>query len=515
MFFTIILIYYTNFFEANASSFVKDSDFYKFVFSKKPNYLYMNKITIYITLIISLFSTCKQTTDNLSEVVNITVLYTNDEHGWMEPQKETSGAAGMSATWNEIKKNNPNVLIISGGDMWTGPAISTWFRGLPMLETMNAMGYDVAVLGNHDFDFSVDTLRYRVKNQINFPLISANIIEKNTGEVPDFVKPYVIKNIGGIKIAIIGLTTLTTPYTTFPDNVKDYYFIPYADAIAKYIPEIKEQNADLIIISGHICEQEMIELSSTAQKYNIPLITGGHCHEQVNKKINGLTIIESGSDLKNFVKVHISYNTETKKAEVLSAEIIPNTSNNSDDKIVQIVEKWKKKTEEALAEQIGYASETIEQNSITMGNMVCDSWLITFPNADISITNSGGIRQDIQQGAISLKTIVGLLPFENSIVQIELKGLELIECIDNYLVGGMTTIGGYKLADGTPIEADKTYKVLTTDYLYSADDEFKQYDDAPENLSVNYRQPLIDWIKSLNTNESNPLNNYLDNKARR
>ncbi len=476
------------------------------------------KTKLYYLLLVFLFisfNSCKQDNENLSETVKFTVLYTNDEHGWMEATKETGGAATMAAAWKSIEDTNNNVLIISGGDMWTGPAISTWFRGTSMVETMNAMGYDVAALGNHDFDFSVDTLRYRVANQMSFPVISANIIEKSSGNTPDFVQPYIIKDIAGIKLGIIGLTTLSTPYTTFPENVKDYYFIPYADAVEKYAPKLKEAGADVIIIVGHICSEEMTALAPTAKKFNIPLITGGHCHERIEQNVDGVEIVESGANLENYVKVELEYSSETKNCKVISSTIVPNTGTEKDEVVSGIVQKWQAKAEVALSEEIGYCSQTIDQDSPAMGNMICDSWLVSFPDADVSITNQGGIRQDIPQGNISLKTIVGLLPFENSIVQLELTGSELIECVDNYLLGGMTTIGGYKLSDGTPIEADKTYKVLTTDYLYSADEEFKKYDDTPYNLSVNYRQPLIDWIKSLNTNSTNPLNNYLDNNPRR
>ena len=97
----------------------------------------------------------------------------------------------------------------------------------------------------------------------------------------------------------------------------------------------------------------------------------------------------------------------------------------------------------------------------------------------------------------------------------KLTGSQLLDCIDNYLVGGMKTIGGSSLMDGSPIEANTTYTVLTTDYLYSSDPDFSKYDPLPENTSVHYRQPLVDWIKSLNTSELNSLNNYLDNNPRR
>jgi 2',3'-cyclic-nucleotide 2'-phosphodiesterase (5'-nucleotidase family) len=112
--------------------------------------------------------------------------------------------------------------------------------------------------------------------------------------------------------------------------------------------------------------------------------------------------------------------------------------------------------------------------------------------------------------------MVGVLPFENSIIQLELTGEQLIYCIDDLLPGGMTTVGGYKFLDGTPVDYNTTYTVLTTDYLYSlSNSDFSKYDPDPEFTSSNYRDPTIDWIKSLNSTTQDPLNNYLDNTPRR
>jgi 2',3'-cyclic-nucleotide 2'-phosphodiesterase (5'-nucleotidase family) len=119
-------------------------------------------------------------------------------------------------------------------------------------------------------------------------------------------------------------------------------------------------------------------------------------------------------------------------------------------------------------------------------------------------------------GNITLATIVGVLSFENSIVELELTGTQLINSTGNLLVGGMTTIGGYFLSNGTAIHADSMYQVLTTDYLYSREDyNFSMYDPDPYNTSIHYRQPVIDWIHSLQTSTTDPLNNYLDNTPRR
>ena len=152
--------------------------------------------------------------------------------------------------------------------------------------------------------------------------------------------------------------------------------------------------------------------------------------------------------------------------------------------------------------------------------MIVDSWLHQYPTADIAMTNAGGIRQSIPAGNITKEVIIGVLPFQNFIIELQLTGAEVINCTGyaDMIFGGMTTIGGFFLSDGTEIENNITYSVLTTDYLYARNDNrfpFSQYDPNPYYTSMNYHQPTIEWIASLNTSSSNPLNNYLDTTARR
>jgi 2',3'-cyclic-nucleotide 2'-phosphodiesterase (5'-nucleotidase family) len=447
------------------------------------------------------------------EKQTITILYTNDEHGWMEPFNDLAGgASGMLGRWksNEGYDDSDAFLVLSGGDMWTGPALSTWFEGESMVEVMNAMGYDAAALGNHEFDFTVKELSENV-SKMSFPVLSANIIEKSSGNIPSFVKPYELINSGEIDIGIIGLSSLSTPYSTFPDYVEPYEFIPYEVAINTYAPVLRDMGAEVIIIIGHICEQEMIELIPVAKKYNIPVIGGGHCHQIVSRQIDGIALIQAGAHMAAYAKVELDYFPETKKVNLIQNDFIINEDGFSDQSVESIIEDWRSISESELTLKIGYCEETIHQESVEMGNMVVDSWFYTFPDADVSITNAGGIRQDIQHGDITVETIVGLLPFENTLYELDLTGAELLDCSRNYLIGGMTTINGYFLSDGTPIHNDSVYQVLTTDYLYSiSSNRMSTYDPDPEYTSVNYRQPLIDWLESINSSTEDPLENYLD-----
>jgi 5'-nucleotidase / UDP-sugar diphosphatase len=477
----------------------------------------IQKFTVCILLIF--FFACQKKTkivDPVLEGQRIVILYTNDEHGWMRPTDNYGGAAGLVSLWQEQEgytEDGP-FLILSGGDMWTGPAISTWFKGESMAEVMNAMHYDAAAIGNHEFDFKIPALRDRIA-QSSFPFLSANIREKATGNMPDFAIPYIVKEVNDVKIGIIGLTSTSTPLTTFPDHVADYNFIPYTNALNEIVPQVKNDGAELLIVVGHICLSEMQALVATALNMGISVIGGGHCNELVANVTNDVALIEGGYHMESYARLEIYFDTETNQVNSMTPSVHYNTGGTADVQVKAVVDNWETQMNDTLSHVIGYADQTISDRSNEMYNMITDSWLITFPVADVSLTNIGGIRQSIPSGDITLATLVGVLPFENTIVELELTGQQLTDGIYSLVVGGMTTNNGFRLSDGRAIHSDSTYTVLTTDYLYSRPDYNFQYDDAdPYRSGIHYRQPVIDWIESLNTSAGDPLNNYLDSNPR-
>ena len=471
----------------------------------------------WILLSIVFLTSCNPVAVKPDAVAELTILYTNDEHGWMEPTERYGGAAGMMGLWKEKEgytEDGP-FLVLSGGDMWTGPAISTWTHGESMTAVLNAMGYDAATIGNHEFDWKIDGIKERA-NQAEFPFLSANIKEKETGDQADWAQPYRIVEVNGVKVGVIGLTTTDTPTSTFPDNVKDYDFIPYTDALYEYVPEMKKRGAELLVIDGHFGEPTMDSLAPVAAELGISIISGGHSHQRVNKMSDGVAIIEAGARMSHYGKIDIVFDTVADTIISLQQELIANSGGNPDPEIESIVEYWRSKVDSSLSQVIGYVNTDISQNSNEMHNMIMDSWLEKFPSADISMTNSGGIRQSILKGEITLEDIVGVLPFENNIVQLELTGQQVIDCMRRFLVGGIASKSDRTLSDGTPIHPDSSYRVLTIDYLYiRSDTPFHEYDPDPEYTYISYRQPVIDWIQSLNTSAENPLDRYLDDRSRR
>jgi len=474
------------------------------------------KILFIFTLFsIGLFS-CKSKVEPDLQKKQFTIFYTNDEHGWIDGDKEDAGAIDLYPNLLDAGYGvDESTLLLSGGDIWSGRAISTWFKGQPAVEAMNAMGYSAAALGNHEFDAKVANLE-KLSSEAKFSILSANIIENSTGTFPDFVKPYVIIEKQNVKFGIIGLSSLSTPYTTFPAYVKDFTFTDYAQALKKYVPEMKEDGAQILILIGHICNNEMEELKPLAKDLGICFIGGAHCHQTFVDKDNEIVLMQASSYYRKFGKFVFNYNPSSQKVDIVSAQVLKNNKRSGlENPVTNVVNYWSARVDSVLSDTIGYASSDIKSYSNEMANMVTDSWLVKFPEAQVSITNAGGIRQNIEAGYITLEDIVGVLPFNNNLLELDLTGKQLIDCIKDFELGGMQTIGGNRLTNGDLIYADSTYKVLTTNYLYTVpSNHFAQYDSTPYNTSTHYRQPVIDWIQSLKTNKSNALNKYLNGNAR-
>ncbi len=486
---------------------------------------YKNIRWLFLLFIIFVYSCDKNQVNNNDvddETSTITILYTNDEHGWIENSEYSDGAAKMMGLWREEEgyDGDDRYLILSGGDNWTGPAISTWFEGESTVDVMNAMEYDASAIGNHEFDFKVNGLYDRIE-QAEFLYLSANIREKASGEIPDFATPYIIKDIDGVMVSIIGLTTVTTPWSTFPDHVADYDFIDYSTALETVVPQVKQDGAELLIVIAHSCYSEIIALVPTLQTLGISVIGGGHCHNDlVGEIVNGVAVIKSTASMQSFAKVEIIYDKVEKEIINMEPSVHLNENGSPEQSVSDVVSYWRMLTDAELSDVIGYTDSEIVRESSRMYNMVVDSWLNQYPTADIAMTNAGGIRQSIPAGDITKEDIIGVLPFQNFIIELQLTGTEVINCTDypDMIYGGMTTVGGYFLSDGTEIDNGTTYSVLTTDYLYARNDyrfPFSQYDPNPNYTSMNYHQPTIDWITSLNTSSSNSLDSYLDNISRR
>jgi len=443
------------------------------------------------------------------------ILYTNDEHGWMDPYQNTGGSAGMAYKWRQregLTKDGP-YLVLSGGDMWTGHALSTVWEGESMTDVMNTMGYNAAAIGNHDFDFGLDALRERAE-QAEFPFLSANIRESATGEVPDFAVPYLVTEVNGIKVGLIGLTTIEAKVDTRPSYVADLDFLPYADVLPEIATRARDEGAELLLIIGHVCASETRALAPIAAELDIHFIGGGHCHEEINAIVDGVRLVESGFFNRGYTRIDLLFDTETDEIIEMESEFVLNRAGREDPEIAELIEDWRARTDEAIWEVIGYADPSIDRKSPQMASLLLEPWLEAWPGADVALASSRYVQQDLFPGEISPGVIIGLLSTTNELVEVSITGDQLIETIESrhpLMAGIVEDQDGYRLSSGGAIDLDAIYRILVPETLYAGGNYYKffRFDPDPTYTGIDWRQPPTNWIRSVGSSEREPINNFL------
>jgi 2',3'-cyclic-nucleotide 2'-phosphodiesterase (5'-nucleotidase family) len=447
-------------------------------------------------------------------VRELTVLYTNDEHGWMEGMEPGEGAANLINRWREQEGYVPDgsFLILSGGDMWTGPAISTWFDGQSMAEVMNEMGYTAAAVGNHEFDFGLESLQQRA-GESTFPFLSANIRYRDSGETPTDlgIQPFVVVEANGIQVGIVGLTTTSTPRTTNPVNVADFEFMAYEAALREVVPQVKEAGAELILVPGHICRDELVSLANVIGDLGVHLLGGGHCNELFTEEANGIVILEGGYHFTSYARVTFQFDTVTDTVVSADYGVNFNTGSEADARVDGVVMRWQEEAEVELEQVIGYTEMGIDRRSPEMESLITGAWLAGYP-ADIAVTNLGGIRAGIPAGEITLSDVIGVMPFSNVLIELELTGEQLLTLLgrNSLAIAGAYRTGALWLLEATdePVQRDENYRVLVNDFMYAGGDGLDflaAYDPDGYNTAIDWRQPVIDWIVAQQSSATSPI----------
>lgn len=456
------------------------------------------------------------TNSGSSPSTTLTVLYTNDEHGWMEGMEASHGAANIYTLWQEQEgyQTDGNFLILSGGDNWTGPAVSTWTAGESMVDVMNAMHYDASAVGNHEFDFGLEALRQRT-SEASFPYLSANIVNRDSGEHASElgILPYTIKEVAGMQVGIIGLTTTETPSSTNPVNVQSLLFADYESSLRATVPTLKSAGVDLLFVISHVCVAELDPLIRSTQDLDIDLVGAGHCNELVARRIGNTVLLGGGFHFTSYAKATFTINAAENQRASVNYSTNSNIDVDDDAGIAQLIGQWSEQTEEFLSEVVAHTDRSYRRADGTLGQAIIDSWLWHDPSADIAITNAGGIRIDMPEGDIDLGTVVAMMPFDNTIFAVELSGASIVSVLEQgnrpVVAGVQRRDGNWILArNGQPLDAEQNYRVLVNSFMYAGGDNYEalaEEDPAGFDTGINYRQPFQDWLQAQGSDSANPL----------
>lgn len=483
----------------------------------------------------------------LSNVIDIVSF--NDFHGNLA--EETSergknvGMAKMIGVVNEYLTKNPNTVVVSGGDNYQGSAMSNLTQGAPVNQMLKAMNVEVSAVGNHEFDWGTSYMN-KWQEDGSFKYLAANIIDENTGEVVAWAKPYSFTEVDGKKIAFIGLSTTTTPTVTKAENVSGLVFEDAAKTASKWVAFLNEGKAeegrpDLIIAVTHLpTSQDKYgsdislavsgkEVEELAKIDGINGIISGHSHNTVAGYINDVPVVQAYKYGRAMAKISFEFNEDgSLKAATPSidslysrkGDIIADESGNKE------YSKWNEELGPILGEKIGVATETFTHNTeedqtTPLGEFVC-KLMAEKAGVEIAIQNGGGLRRDLPAGDITMGLMYEIMPFDNTLTVIELTGEDLKKNIDNGLKPEGSRAGSFSglivsydlekaagerilsitLNDGTPLEMDKMYKIVSNDFLVDTKGA-DGYDFSAGinkiNLQVPIREAMVDYIKAKGT----------------
>ena len=382
----------------------------------------------------------------------ITILHTNDLHGHTEAflderKSDETKVGGLTYLGSRIKKEKSkapkSTLLLDAGDISTGGAVSDHFKALPMVDAMNKLGYDAMTVGNHDLDMGIDGLQ-NLTNQANFPILSANL-EDNSGKLDD-IGSYIIKDVKGTKVGILGLTTPDATDATMmsADEKKQIKFLAVADTARIQMKRMRKEGADVIVVLSHLGVDGDIKLAEKVK--GIDVIIGGHSHTEMKEpvKINGAYITQAGTAGENLGKMQIEVTHSGKKAKVTDvySELIPinKKTARSDKNIRNVLYKYTRKLKTKMERVLGKVGAPLRQRDFhlykeesTLGNYITDA-VRKESGVDVCILSPSGFRRSIQPGKINVGDIHEVYPFNDRLSVTELSGKEIHKALEEILI---------------------------------------------------------------------------------
>ncbi|NLH94128.1 MAG: bifunctional metallophosphatase/5'-nucleotidase [Candidatus Cloacimonetes bacterium] len=522
----------------------------------------------------------------LAEDLRLDIVFSNDVHGGIDRSEATfmnpdfppqlGGGASAATLIKHIRSlsgTKRDMLLFDAGDFFQGRPVGTVTKGRAVIEYMNAIGYDAMTIGNHEFDIMNDELMETL-DYANFPILSCNIIDRRTGDLPWYVVPYRIISRLGLRIGVIGFTTTDTEKMSFPEHIKNIEFLDEKDTVAKYVKLVREQErADIVIVLGHAglpYEVEATYLSRYDAAGN-PLqqeryAAWGWDAQEIAREVPGIDLFVGGHIHKGWPAPWIDPHTHTMVVQGyaygsnlgwITLTVDPATRSVSgyelpalregmmitlfedqfipDREISATIEAEVAKAEEGMDEIIGIAGVHLNRTNVDaqslMGNTIVDA-MRNEVNADFAFLNLGGVRADIKNGPVTYRDIFQVMPFDNMVVSFRCTGEFLRRIIETRVEGGRhgLVVSGVNVVyskkrpnfdrvtslkiGGQPWDRNKIYTCTTTDFLMQGNAGLTLLTQVPQEdivfHQINLRDAIVNYFR-----QKSPIRTKIDDRWKR
>lgn len=512
--------------------------------------------------------------------VQVIILGTTDLHGNINPidyytnKPDNRGLAKIATFIKRIRKESPNVLLIDSGDTIQGSPLES-FHGRknnhppdPMMLVMNSLNYDAMTVGNHEYNFGLKVLE-KARAEANFPWLSANTYD--IAKKQPHYKPYILKEVSGVKIGILGLTTPGVPNWDNPPNYAGLEFHEPVSEARKWVSVLRDQEkVDVVVIAMHMGLGEDLrtgevspgqvahenEAIAIAQEVpGVDVIFMGHTHREVpSLYINGVLLTQANFWGRHLARADLYLQKSSSGWRVYAKSartILADDRVEPDPEVVKLAQPYDLETQGWLTRVIGQSAEELTAKDARFRDTAILDLIqkvqLEAGKADVSMVASFNSEARIAKGPVSVRDIAGLYVYENTLVVLEVTGQQLKDALEHSakyfkayvpgkaasdLVDDKIPAYNFDIAEGVTYELDiskpigqriqnlrfhgqplspaRKLRLATNNYRVNGGGGYTMYKNAPVvyRSSEEIRELIIDWVERNKTVPVKPNNNW-------
>lgn len=512
--------------------------------------------------------------------VQITILGTTDLHGNVYPvdyytnKPDNRGLAKIATLIKRARKENPSALLIDSGDTIQGTPLEYYHNTKnntppdPMMLAMNSLNYDTMTVGNHEYNFGLKVLE-KARKEANFPWLSANTYDKGTDKT--HYQPYLVKEVSGVRVGILGLTTPGIPNWENSQNYAGLEFHEPVSEARKWVAVLREkEKVDIVVIAMHMGLEEDLRMgqinpgqvpdenraAAIARSVSgIDAIFMGHTHRDVpSLYVNGVLITQANYWGRHLARADFYLEREGERWRVYakSARTIPvDDKVEADPDVLKIGEPYDSETQKWLSRVIGESAEELTAGEARFRDTAILDMIqrvqLDAGKADVSMVAPFNLEARIARGPVTVRDIAGLYVYENTLVVLEVTGQQLKEALEHSakyfrpyepgkslaeLVDEKIPTYNFDIAEGVDYEVDirrpigdriqnlrlhgkplpptQKLRLATNNYRVNGGGGYTMYKGAPVvyRSSQEIRELIIDWVELHKTIPTQPGNNW-------
>jgi 5'-nucleotidase len=445
---------------------------------------------------------------SVRDTILMRVMATGDLHGALLPkvrletgERPTGGVAAIAGLMDSLAADcDCPTLRLDAGDALQGTVTSNVTRGRVMVEVLNRLGVAASALGEHDFEWSVDTLRRRMA-EARYPWLAANVFEGTSGRRPEWAVPYVMMQVGGFKVAIVGYITSDAKASLKPQLTAGLRFGDGALAIHEVLAEVRAQRPDLTVLLAHagatcegaVCTGEVIRLAEGVQSRTLDLLIAGHTHQLVNTRVAGVPIVEIGSGGAALAVADLVKTPPGGREVRIRIEPVVPGRVKEDQAMAELVEAYGRKADSITSRVVATVKFPLQRrgDQHPLGGLIAEARRNVL-RADVGLVRNDDIRADLPAGPVSYGQLFEVQSSQNGLLKVTLTGRQLGEVLEHaFDRRGRPTahVSGAKVSydpsrpmgkrvrrvefqDGRKLQSDATYTLAADDFLVAGGDGY-------------------------------------------